>query len=479
MQLITARSSRIIQFMALLLTLMLFTGVMAANASASVPVLSLPQVQGQPGAIVQVPVNLVSEGQIVGMQFDLSFDGQLLQYQSEAKGSLTQDYNLATNQLNPGKVRVLVTHSANAAIASESGSVVILSFKVSETAQPGQSCPLSLTGVVLSESAGRAIQPFEQSNGAFRVVGTLTLNVPPVGPITVGQTAQINATTDPGDPTFTYVSDNPGVATVSDTGLITGVCNGTAAFTVSASKPGYIPASTTVSITVNKGVMGMDVNQPAAPLALGETFQLQPLTEPVGATFNYLSDNPSAATVSETGLITAVCSGRATISVRASRNCYEDAVRSFSVDVLPGTIGLSASPESLTIAVNGMQKQLTVTINPSDAAVQYSSSDQSVVTVDADGKLTGVGVGSATITVTASKICYNNAERTVTVTVNCVKGDVNRDSKVNVLDVVRAIDISLERSPEPTSWELCAADVNEDGGITVEDVLGIINRALL
>ena len=64
--------------------------------------------------------------------------------------------------------------------------------------------------------------------------------------------------------------------------------------------------------------------------------------------------------------------------------------------------GVTVSPVSASIAVNGTQ-QLTPTIAPANAtnqAVSWSSSNTSVVTVDASGKITAVGTGSATITVT-------------------------------------------------------------------------------
>ncbi len=43
-----------------------------------------------------------------------------------------------------------------------------------------------------------------------------------------------------------------------------------------------------------------------------------------------------------------------------------------------------------------------------DAAVEYTSSDKSIATVDEDGKVTGIGMGTATITVTATKDGYSS-----------------------------------------------------------------------
>ena len=65
---------------------------------------------------------------------------------------------------------------------------------------------------------------------------------------------------------------------------------------------------------------------------------------------------------------------------------------------------LVATPEPLTLTV-GETAQLTATVSPSNATnkkVNWSSSDEGVATVDGNGKVTAVGYGIATITVTSA-----------------------------------------------------------------------------
>ena len=57
------------------------------------------------------------------------------------------------------------------------------------------------------------------------------------------------------------------------------------------------------------------------------------------------------------------------------------------------------------------------------------------------------------------------------------KGDVNGDGQINVLDVVRTVNIALGRV-QPTEEERYAADANGDGVINVLDVVRIVNIAL-
>ncbi|MFQ6093643.1 MAG: alpha-amylase family glycosyl hydrolase [bacterium] len=57
-----------------------------------------------------------------------------------------------------------------------------------------------------------------------------------------------------------------------------------------------------------------------------------------------------------------------------------------------------------------------------------------------------------------------------------IKGDVNGDGEINVVDVVRAVNIILSIPPPPTKYECWAADFNDDGAINILDVVGIVNE---
>ena len=67
--------------------------------------------------------------------------------------------------------------------------------------------------------------------------------------------------------------------------------------------------------------------------------------------------------------------------------------------------GISVSPESGSTIVDGEPIPFTATVDPEgadDTTVTWSSSDETVATVDADGNVTGVGRGVATITATTN-----------------------------------------------------------------------------
>ena len=65
----------------------------------------------------------------------------------------------------------------------------------------------------------------------------------------------------------------------------------------------------------------------------------------------------------------------------------------------------------------GETYQLLVSVSPTDAALTYASSDDSVFTVSETGLITATGVGSATVTVTGTKDDYTTDVATMVVTV--------------------------------------------------------------
>ena len=86
-----------------------------------------------------------------------------------------------------------------------------------------------------------------------------------------------------------------------------------------------------------------------------------------------------------------------------------------SIEILPSSLTLSKS--SYTIKVEGTYT-LSATVKPDDTTtktVTWSSSDESVATVNSSGKVTGVKVGSATITATCASDSSVKATCAITV----------------------------------------------------------------
>lgn len=136
-------------------------------------------------------------------------------------------------------------------------------------------------------------------------------------------------------------------------------------------------------------------------LILGNTVQLTASVEGV----TWASEDPTVATVSDSGLVTSLKVGSTKIT--ASKKGYRDGTVIIRVDL--ETIQLTATATSV---VKG--NEITVTANKE--GVTWSSSDTNIATV-LNGVVTGVNYGQAVIS--ASKEGFNNGE----VTINVVRPD--------------------------------------------------------
>ena len=119
--------------------------------------------------------------------------------------------------------------------------------------------------------------------------------------------------------TVIWQSNNPNVATVSTTGLVTGVANG--ACVISASIGGYLGTTNlTVQTVITLGPSSVVVSPSTATLGIGRTQQFTATaTDSTGNTFpnataTWTSSNPAVVSISATGLATGVSAGVATIS---------------------------------------------------------------------------------------------------------------------------------------------------------------------
>ena len=148
-----------------------------------------------------------------------------------------------------------------------------------------------------------------------------------------------------------------------------------------------------------------DITLPESELTLdtGMTKQLLPEVAPVKtalvADLKYTSLDESVVTVSDTGLITPVAAGGTVVRVsNPDGSVYKD-VAVHVTDCVP-LEGLTLNEDTLRLPVGSAEK-LTPVLAPVDTTrtgVVYESSDNDVATVDIDGTVHAVAVGSAVIT---------------------------------------------------------------------------------
>lgn len=204
----------------------------------------------------------------------------------------------------------------------------------------------------------------------------------------------------------TWESSNPDVATVDKNGLVTFI------------KPGK---ATIICQTVDTGVDGLNlidtcefyINQPVTEVTLdyneqtlkiGDTFRLTALVTPEDATNKTLiwkSSDPTVATVDETGNVTAVGSGSATIICQSEDSGVFDYC---NISVYQPVTGITINTEEMTVR-KGTVFWLNAVVQPDDAwnkTVVWSTSDSNIATVDQTGMVTAIGPGECVITATSA-----------------------------------------------------------------------------
>lgn len=174
------------------------------------------------------------------------------------------------------------------------------------------------------------------------------------------------------------------------------------------------------------GVTTVTSEPSSTKIIAGETQQITSEVAPTNAddkTLIYTSNNEPVATVDDSGLITAVKAGNATITVKSNDNAT--ATSKVSVTVEKAVVNVSSvelTPATATLDI-GATQQLSANVLPSEAdnkKVTYSSGSDAIATVSATGLVTAVGEGTTDITVTTedgaktatSSITVNAAEVT-------------------------------------------------------------------
>ena len=217
-----------------------------------------------------------------------------------------------------------------------------------------------------------------------------------------------------------------------------------------------------------------DITLPESEITLdtGMTKQLLPEVAPVKtalvADLRYTSLDESVVTVSDTGLITPVAAGGTLVRVsNADGSVYRD-VAVHVTDCVP-LESLSLNEDALRLPVGSTEK-LTPVLAPVDTTrtgVVYESANENVATVDIDGTVHAVSVGTAVIT--ARPATGEDFAASVTVTVVQPAESISFEESFYVTTVEQTDDdLKLTITPatateRDVTWESSNPDVCEMG----------------
>ncbi|MBQ1374873.1 MAG: Ig-like domain-containing protein [Clostridia bacterium] len=175
-----------------------------------------------------------------------------------------------------------------------------------------------------------------------------------------------------------------------------------------------------VTISPLVQVTGLTLNKATMNLTVGGSETLTATVTPQNASLKtvfWKSSNPAVAEVDQSGKVTGKSKGEAVITAISNGGPWSKTCAvTVSAPIAVTSVTLDKTKLSLPV---GNSEYLSPTLSPSsatDKTVSWQSSNPAVATVSADGKVTAVSKGSATITVKAKDGSNKTAECKVTVT---------------------------------------------------------------
>lgn len=268
---------------------------------------------------------------------------------------------------------------------------------------------VSSAGVLNALASGTTNVSYTVTNGCGSTSTSTSITVnPAAATATISGTTVLCAGTTAAQSSSvtggTWSSSNTAVATVSTSGLVTAIAAGAA--TISYTSTGTCGSSmATTGIVVNAApsagtISGTSSLCPGSFSALSSTVS--------GGVWS--SSDPSTASVSSMGLVSAIASGSAVMSYHVTNGC----------GTATATYGITVNPAPDAGSITGSSSMCAgAAIMLSDAAAggAWTSGATGVATVNSAGVVSGVSAGSATISYTVTNSC-GTATATRSVVIN-------------------------------------------------------------
>ena len=223
--------------------------------------------------------------------------------------------------------------------------------------------------------------------------------------LSTNKTVQLTATVNPNTANVktgvTWKSKDTSIATVSQSGVVTGVRNGST--TIIATTGNGKTVTCTVTVVTSPTGIALDKDKVVLDMSGTKTASLNVIIQPSNANKNieitWTSRNSEIASVDQSGNVIAKANGT-TIITATTKNGKS---ASCNITVTTSITSLIVSPTSKTLKKDE-NVQLVAIKNPSTATegIVWTSSNQSVATVNQNGLVTAKGFGTATITVRSS-----------------------------------------------------------------------------
>lgn len=301
-------------------------------------------------------------------------------------------------------------------------------------------------------------------NALFQDVSLTITNKDAVGTIVIGQGIDlvVSLKNGGGDSTIAFSSSDGSVATVDADGKVKGIGNGTAVITASCGG-----LSDNVTVTVLTPAESITIDNGRESMYKGDsftlTYTLKPSTTSVPVTFS--SSNTSVATVDSNGKVTAIGKGESNITATCG-----DKTDSFKLKVVEiESIVIKNEVSEMTV---GDEHTLVVKVLPEAFAkpVTFTSSNPAVATVDQNGRITALSVGTTII----DAICEGKNDG-MQLTVKSKEID-NDDPDINIKTDGERIDITIDNKESAIPKEKVESAIDSVSGVDGKITVSVSSR---
>lgn len=270
----------------------------------------------------------------------------------------------------------------------------------------------------------------------------------------------------------TYISSDPEVASVDENGIVTALKGGTTVIEITTEQYGL---KATCTILVKEYVTSITLDASEKYLGLGKTDKLTATVEAATATNRnvvWSSSDPNICSVDQQGNITGNNLGNAVITATAADG--SGVVATCIVHVTESINGLRVEPDTVRIAIGSSYIVSAITDDGNVTNdVVWTSSNESIATVDEMGEIFGLSTGKCKVTATAKTDSMVSASCWVYVTpvVNISSLKINSSEIYMLTGKQRQLAVRVRPAVNTDSYDWYSTDtgivtVNGSGLIT-------------
>lgn len=359
-------------------------------------------------------------------------------------------YKYSTNDIN------IATVDANGVIQAKGAGDVLITMEATN-ANPFKDDPLHKTRTL-----------------KVKVLDGLGLNYTNAT-IYTGSTLQLVLTSSSKEPAK-WESSNTGIATVDQNGVVKGVAPGECIITVSQVVNG-ITKKLQCKIKVIQSVNKITLSPSEAKVGIGDFLTINAIIEPKlnDVKLHWVSSDEKVLKIVDPGNLSATIQGvGGGVAVVSAINKDNIVVGSCLVRVYQPIEKITLSETSVTVPLSNGSFQLFATIEPlaaKDEPVVWRSSNESVLTVDQNGKVTLKKAGNAAIIVTSANNA--NVQATCNVTVTKAVTGVSLDYKIKDMYVGETFRLTYKVTPAD-SHNAAVTWISTNTSVATVDSTGLV-----